>query len=127
MEDVVISLLAPVEPQRVQRWVEEVVDGVRAQARASGVRLGRLVRSTPAEGGDWLIDVHREDRSVELEQDVLLATIMTGMALLGLRPYLFVISREPGARRSREAHPSGADARRRQPARHGRPACRRPV
>jgi hypothetical protein len=107
MEEVVISLLAPVAPQRVQRWVEEQVECLRAHARANGVRLGRLVRSTPAQGGDWLIAVDRDDRAVALEQDVVLAAILTGMATLGLRPYLYVISREPGAGRSRDAHRPG--------------------
>jgi hypothetical protein len=127
MEEVMISLLAPVAPQRVQRWVEEQVDELRAQGRASGVRLGRLARSSPAQGGDWLIAVDREDRAVALEDDVGLALILTDMAILGLRPYLFVISRDPAARRSRDAHSSGADAARRQLARHSRPACRHPT
>jgi hypothetical protein len=110
MEEVVISLLAPVAPQRVQRWVEEQVDGLRAHARAGGLRLGRLARSTPAQGGDWLITVDREHRSVALEHDVALASILTGLAIMGLRPCLFVISKDPGARRSRDAHGAGVSA-----------------
>jgi hypothetical protein len=127
MEEVVISLLAPVPAQRVQRWVEEHVDGLRARALARGVRLGRLARSSPARGGDWLIAVHRDDRAMALEQDVALASILTELATLGLRPHLYVISREPGAPRSRGAHDAGADAMRRQLARQGRPSCRRPA
>ena len=127
MDEIVISLLAPVAPQRVQRWVEEQVDGLRAQAGAGGVRLGRLVRSSPSQGGDWLIAVEREDRDGALEDDIALATILTDMAILGLRPRLFVISREPGARRSRDVHSAGAGAARRQPARHTRQTCRRPA
>ncbi len=125
MEEVVISLLAPVEPRRVQHWVEAEVDRLRARGRAGGVRLGRLVASSPAQDGDWLIAVDREDRSMALKDDVALASILTDMAILGLRPRLFVVCRQPGARRSRDAHDAGAAAERRQPARHGRPACRR--
>ena len=126
MDDIVISLLAPVSPRRIQRWVEEQVDGLRAQASAGGVRLGRLVPSSPSRGGDWLIAVDRGDRDDALEDDIALAMILTDMAILGLRPRLFVIAREPGARRSRDAHGSAAGARR-QPARHTRPTCRRPA
>jgi hypothetical protein len=127
MDEVVISLLAPVASQRVQRWVEEQVDGLRAQGRASGLRLGRLAASSPAQGGDWLIAVDRVDRDVALEDDIALALILTDMARLGLRPQLFVISREPGTRRSRDAHSARDDAPRRQLLRHTRQTCRRPA
>ena len=127
MDEIVISLLAPVAPQRVHRWVEEQVDGLRAQASGGGVRLGRLVPSSPSQGGDWLIAVDREDRDGALEDDIVLAMILTDMAILGLRPRLFVIAREPGARRSRDVHGAGAGAARRQLARHTRQACRRPA
>lgn len=126
MEEVIISLLAPVARKRMQRWVEEQVDGLRAQGQASGVRLGRLVTASPSQGGDWLIEVDREDRDVALEDDLALGLILTDMAALGLRPYLFVIARDPGARRSRDAHHHGVGAggARRQLAPHVRPACR---
>ena len=127
MDEIVISLLAPVAAHRIQRWVEEQVDELRAQASASGVRLGRLVPSSPSQGGDWLIAVAREERDGPLEDDVALAMILTDMAMLGLRPRLFVVAREPAARRSRDPHSSGAGAARRQLARHARPACRRPA
>ena len=127
MDEIVISLLAPVAPQRIQRWVEEQVDELRAQGSGSGVRLGRLVPSFPSQGGDWLIAVEREDRDGPLEDDFALAMILTDMAILGLRPRLFVISREPGARRSRDMHSAGAGTARRQLVRHARPACRRPA
>ena len=125
MDKVVISLLAPVTPRTIERWVEEHVDELRAQGRGNGVRLGRLVASSPAQGGDWLIEVDRDDRDVALEDDLALALILTDMAVLGLRPQLFVVSGERGPRRSRDAHRSAAG--RRQPARHSRPACRRPA
>ena len=125
MDTVVISLLAPVAPGRIERWVEQQVDELRAQAQANGVRLGRLTRSTPARGGDWLIKVDREDRAAALEDDLALGLILTDMAVLGLRPELLVISGERSGRRSRDVHRAGADGRR-QPARQGRPGCRRP-
>ena len=124
METVVIALLAPVTPSSMQRWVESQVDELRAQGRANGVLLGPLTPSTPDKGGDWLIKVDREDRSAALQDDLALGLILTDMAILGLRPQLFVISGERRGGRSRDVHRSGADGRR-QPARHSRPSCRR--
>ena len=123
-EVIMISLLAPVAPQRVARWVEEQVDVLRAEGRAMGVRLGRLIRATPSQGGDWLIEVERDEGDTPLEEDMALALILTDLAILGLRPYLFVITRDPSARRFRDAHSPRTDTSRRQPVRHTRPACR---
>lgn len=124
METVVIALLAPVTSSSMERWVERQVDELRAKGRATGVLLGPLARSTPAQGGDWLIKIDREDRSAALQDDVALGLILTDLAILGLRPQLFVVSGERRAGRSRDAHRSGANGRR-QPARHSRPSCRR--
>jgi len=124
METVVISLLAPVTPSSIERWVDKQVDQLRAQGQGNGVLLGPLTRSTPAQGGDWLINVDRQDRSAALQDDLALGLILTDMAVLGLRPQLFVISGERRGARSRDVHRSGADGRR-QPARHSRPSCRR--
>lgn len=125
MEDVVISLLAPAAPpQRNAPWVEEQVERLRAQARSLGVQLGRLTPSRPSQGGDWLIKVERDYRDTALEHDITLALILTDLDRLGLRPCLFVITRKPATRRSRDAHRSRTDAPRRQPIRHTRPTCR---
>ena len=125
MDIVVIALLAPVTPNRIERWVEAQVDELRAQGQASGVRLGPLTRSTPARGGDWLIGVDREDRSVALQDDLALGLILTDMAVLGLRPQLLVVSSgERRGRRFRDVHRSSGEGRR-QPARQSRPSCRR--
>lgn len=127
MEAVIISLLAPVARRRMQRWVEAQVDGLRAQGQGSGIRLGRLVAASPSQGGDWLIEVERDGRDVALEDDIALSLILTELAAIGLRPRLFVVTREPGAQRTRDAHSAGAaaGAARRQLGRHARPACRR--
>lgn len=125
MEQVVISLLSPdVPPRKIEPWVEKHVDRLRDLGRGGGVDLGRLERSSPIRGGHWLIDIRRDDRDVALEEDVVLAMIVTDMEALGLRPQVFVISREPAARRSREAHGTRAVAARQQPARQSRPGCR---
>ena len=126
MEDVVISLLAPrgAPPRSNAPWVEEQVERLRARARGLGVQLGRLTPSRPSQGGDWLIKVDRDDRDKPLENDIVLALIVRDMERLGLRPCVFVITRERGAPRSRDAHTLRADAARRQPVRHTRPTCR---
>ena len=125
MDQVVISLLSPgVPPRQIEPWVERHVDRLRDLGRGGGVDLGRLARSSPIRGGHWLIDVRRDGRDVAPEEDVVLAMIVTDMEALGLRPQVFVISREPAARRSREGHGTRAVAARRQPARQTRPDCR---
>lgn len=124
MDQLVISLLSPVPPRRIEHWVERQVDRLRARAGGGGVRLGRLARSAPSRGGHWLIEVDRDDRDMPPEEDVVLATVITEMAAIGLRPYLFVISREPGARRARGPHRAGGAVARAQPARHARVDCR---
>lgn len=126
MDTVVIALLAPVAPSRIERWVEAQVDELRAQGEANGVRLGRLTRSTPERGGDWLIKVDRDDHATALRDDLALGLILTDMAVLGLRPQLLVVSGQRSGRRSRDVHRRGADGRR-QPERHSRPSCRRPA
>ncbi len=90
MDEVRISLLAPVARERIESWVEEQVDRLRAQGRATGVRLGRLTPAQPAQGGHWLVEVDLHARDVRLEDDVALASILTDMELLGLRPHLLV-------------------------------------
>lgn len=127
MHDAMISLLAPVgvAPQQIDIWVEEQVYRLRTRWRISGVGIGEITRSCPSEGGHWLIDLDLRARTGPREKDVALAGIITNLERLGLRPQLFVVSGERGARRSRVVHRSGAG--RRQPARHSRPACRRPA
>ena len=125
MDQVVISLLSPdVPPRQIEPWVDRHVGRLRELGRDGGVELGRLERSSPIRGGHWLIDVRRDDRDVALEEDVVLAMIVTDMEALGLRPQVFVISREPAARRSRDGHGARAGAARPQPARQSRPDCR---
>ena len=88
MDEVRISLLAPVARERIESWVEEQVDRLRGQGRATGVWLGRLAPADPEQGGDWLVEVDLQARDVRLEDDVALAAILTDMELLGLRPHL---------------------------------------
>lgn len=127
MNEAMISLLAPVgvAPQQIDIWVEEHVYRLRSRWRISGVGIGELTRSSPSQGGHWLIDLDLRARTGPLEKDVALAGIITDLERLGLRPQLFVVTGERGARRSSDAHRSGAG--RRQPARHSRPACGRPA
>ena len=92
MNEAMISLLAPVgvAPQQIDMWVEEQVYRLRTRWRISGVGFGELSRSTPSEGGHWLIDLDLRARTGPLEKDVALAGIITDFERLGLRPELFV-------------------------------------
>ena len=114
MADVTIALRAPVEAKTMERWVEERVDGLRAAAWSSGVRLGDLFRAWRAQDADWLIEVDLRDRAVELEDDLVLGSVLMEMALLGLRPELLVSSHEES---SAAAYVS--PARRQEPVRRG--------
>lgn len=90
MDETIISLLAPVSRERIERWVEGQVDRLRTEASSTGVRLGPLSSGGPGQGGDWLVEVDLRDRDVPLEDDVALGSVLTEMALLGLRPQLSV-------------------------------------
>ena len=98
MNDAMLSLLAPagVAPQEIDIWVEEQVYRLRSRWRVSGVGIGELTRSSPAEGGHWLIDLDLRARTGPLEKDVALAGIITDLDRLGLRPELFVAAADPG-------------------------------
>ncbi len=91
MEKVIIALEAPVSPDKIERWVQDQVDRLRGGACAVGVRLGRLVPARGAWDADWLLEVERE-RGGRPEDDIALASVLTDMELLGLRPHLLVCS-----------------------------------
>lgn len=109
MNEAMLSLLAPVgvAPQQIDMWVEEQVYRLRTRWRVSGMGFGELRRSSPSEGGHWLIDLDLRARTGPLEKDVALAGIVTDLERLGLRPQLFV--RAP----SEEPYSTAAAARKR--------------
>lgn len=90
MDEVTIALRAPVSAKAIERWVEEQVDRLRDAAWASGVRLGPMWQAWRAQAADWLIEVDLRDRSVALDDDLALASVLIDMELLGLRPQLLV-------------------------------------
>lgn len=92
MDQTVISLLSPTRDGKLDGWVEVEIERLRIEALEIGVRLGRMGRATPAEGGDWLIELDRRAGDPPLEEDVALATVLTEFEILGLRPNLFVVS-----------------------------------
>ena len=100
MTEAMISLLAPVSvsPESIDEWVDEQVYLLRKRWRFTGVQIGELRRSTPAEGGHWFIDLDLRARTIPPEKDVALAAIVTDLERRGLRPQLFVAA-------SREAPP----------------------
>jgi hypothetical protein len=89
-DEVMISLRAPVSREKIERWVEEQVGQLRDAAWSRGVRLGPLWRGWRSQGPDWLIEVDLRDRAVELEDDLVLGSVLLDMELLGLRPQLLV-------------------------------------
>jgi hypothetical protein len=108
-DEILISLRAPVSREKIERWVEEQVDRLRDAAWSRGVRLGPLWRGWRARGSDWLIEVDRRDRNVELDDDLALASVLMDMELLGLRPQLLA-SPPPESSGSSGVHAPAAQA-----------------
>ena len=117
MDHVTISLQAPVSAGPMQRWVEEQVDRLRVDGLAGGIVLGRLVRASPSESGDWLVAVGLRARAEPLEDDTALARILAELHRLGLRPALAVASGRAGApaQARRSSHPRSRATMRRRP------------
>ena len=103
MTDVTIALRAPVAARTIEGWVEERVAALRDAAWSKGVRLGELSRAWQAQDADWLLEVDLRDRAVALEDDLVLGSILTEMALLGLRPELLMSSDQQGSTPSQVA------------------------
>ena len=102
MSEAMISLLAPdsVSPESIDEWVDEQVYLLRKRWRFTGVQIGELRRSTPAEGGHWFIDLDLRARTVAPEKDVALAAIVFDLEQRGLRPHLLLSARAAQRARS---------------------------
>ena len=107
MDQVTISLQAPVSPGPMQSWVQEQVDRLRLDGLGGGILLGRLVRAGSGQAGDWLVAVGMRARAEPLEADTALARILAELHRLGLRPALLVASGRAAApvRARRPSHP----------------------
>ncbi len=107
MYDLMLSLLAPADPEEIDEWVEEQVERLRHAGRSHDLLLGRLVRARPHQGGHWLIKVDRRGRTGPPERDVVLAAIVIDLERLGLRPALFAGTGRPRtiADARRPSHP----------------------
>ncbi len=92
VDEVTISLVAPVSSSKIERWVKQQVDLQRDQAGSRGLRLGHLTPARDGQDADWLVEVDLRDRAVPLEEDIALASILTDLQLLGLQPRLLVPS-----------------------------------
>jgi hypothetical protein len=88
MGQITIALRAPVAAKPIGRWVEQEVEGLRAAAWSSGVRLGRLWPAWRGQAADWLLEVDLRDRQVDPEDDLLLDSVLMEMKMLGLRPHV---------------------------------------
>lgn len=104
-----ISLVAPVSRERIERWVAEQVDGLRDEAAASGLQLGRLT-ACPTQDADWLLEVDARERGVAPQDDLALTSILTHLEWLGLRPQLLVSSRRESPAVAADFHESSIHA-----------------
>jgi hypothetical protein len=92
VDEVTISLVAPVSISKIERWVKGQIDRLRDQASPCEVRLGHLSPAPQGHDADWLVEVDLRARTVPLEEDIALASILLDLQLLGLQPKLLVPS-----------------------------------
>jgi hypothetical protein len=81
----------PVAAEELERWLDQQVEGLRAQAARGTVRLSRLVQELPSVdiGIGWLLELELPEDEPLLDKDGL-AAVLRDMWLLGLQPMLLV-------------------------------------
>jgi hypothetical protein len=79
----------PVEAGELEEWLEQQVDGLRADAPHATVRLARLVQRVPSGEFDigWLLEVELPDAAGPAAERRL-SNLVTDMRLLGFHPTL---------------------------------------
>jgi hypothetical protein len=79
----------PISSDELEQWLEQQVDGLRAEAPQGTIRLSRLTQGLPSSDVDigWLLelDLPAEDPLLERNR---LAEALRDMRLLGLQPTL---------------------------------------
>jgi hypothetical protein len=80
----------PVAAEQLERWLDQQVEGLRAEAPLGTVRLSRLTQQLPSVGIGigWLLELELPEDEPLLDEDRL-AAVLRDMRLLGLQPTLF--------------------------------------
>jgi hypothetical protein len=79
----------PVAAEELERWLDQQLEGLRAQTARGTVRLSRLVQELPSVdiGIGWLVELELPEDEPLLDKDGL-AAVLRDMWLLGLQPTL---------------------------------------
>jgi hypothetical protein len=79
----------PISSDELEQWLEQQVDGLRAEAPQGTIRLSRLTQGLPSSDVDigWLLELDLPEEDPLLEQNRL-AEALGDMRLLGLQPTL---------------------------------------
>jgi hypothetical protein len=79
----------PVSAEELERWLDEQVEGLRAEAPHGTVRVARLTQELPSidVGIGWLLELELPEDEPLLDEDRLVA-VLRDMRLLGLQPTL---------------------------------------
>jgi hypothetical protein len=79
----------PVSAEELERWLDQQVEGLRAEAPQGTVRLSRLTQELPSidVGIGWLLELELPEDEPLLDGDRL-AAVLRDMRLLGLQPTL---------------------------------------
>jgi hypothetical protein len=79
----------PISSDELERWLEQQVDGLRAEAPQGTIRLSRLTQGLPSSDVDigWLLELELPEEDPLLERNRL-AEALRDMRLLGLQPTL---------------------------------------
>jgi hypothetical protein len=77
----------PISSDELERWLEQQVDGLRAEAPQGTIRLSRLTQGLPSSDVDigWLLELELPEEDPLLERNRL-AEALRDMRLLGLQP-----------------------------------------
>jgi len=79
----------PISSDELERWLEQQVDGLRAEAPQGTIRLSRLTQGLPSSDVNigWLLELELPEEDPLLERNRL-AEALRDMRLLGLQPTL---------------------------------------
>jgi hypothetical protein len=79
----------PISSDELERWLEQQVDALRAEAPQGTIRLSRLTQGLPSSDVDigWLLELELPEEDPLLERNRL-AESLRDMRLLGLQPTL---------------------------------------
>lgn len=104
MDQLLVSIRAPVSGAQARRWVSGQVDLLREKARADGIDVGPLWPAWRAQAEDWLVEIDPGVRDVPLDEDIALASLLLDMQVLGLRPELLSTESAPAPGLSLQPH-----------------------